>query len=657
MITMVVPTRNRAHSLRLVAPSYYAQEKVTEIIFVIDAGADCTEAVIAEIARQHPLITTKIITNLNRLGASQSRNVGVQKVSNEFVLFCDDDEYLEMGYAQTCLRILLDRGAAAVSGRRVYMLDGETPEAALHRFGDGFRRGKPFRFTLCEYVNGAIFRGEIDVPFTNAIILTHLRLLLDFPFDPYYARGNGYREETDYQMNLFCRGYRILVTNNTHSIHLSAAQIRTGGQRTSHWSRVFWSVWYTGYFHRKYYASYAARVALRTPLWLALGMYFIFAIYREFLRPIAHRTALSILQRRHARAARLPSTNNHSPEPRYNRCDLIDEPVSPIRAGRTATRSAQADVIILSWNRPDDTIAAIASAVSQEGVDSRVLILDQGSDPPNIERLEAFVQRLPGVALKKLEHNSGVAGGRNLATAMGSAQYVIALDSDAIFADRHMLARAVTHLDANPGVCAIGFRIRNYFTGEDDETSWDYPGQHSAEEAFLTTRFVGAGHAIRRSIFEAVGGYDDRLFFCLEEVDLCYRMINLGYRIEYCPTVTVLHKISPKHRINWDTGRYFYTVRNALYSSYKFGTPTSQLLASAFAFLARGIYNRVPGAAARGLGAAVSMCFSYSRSAENKSYYRLTESCWQYILSCEPLRNEGIFTKIRRQFTKLPGKV
>ena len=32
-----------------------------------------------------------------------------------------------------------------------------------------------------------------------------------------------------------------------------------------------------------------------------------------------------------------------------------------------------------------------------------------------------------------------------------------------------------------------------------------------------TTRFVGAGHAIRRSTFEAVGGYDERLMFCGEE--------------------------------------------------------------------------------------------------------------------------------------------
>ncbi len=54
MITLIVPTRNRAHTLRLVAPSYFAQEDVSELIFVSDAGDDDTPAVIAEIARQFP---------------------------------------------------------------------------------------------------------------------------------------------------------------------------------------------------------------------------------------------------------------------------------------------------------------------------------------------------------------------------------------------------------------------------------------------------------------------------------------------------------------------------------------------------------------------------------------------------------------------------
>jgi glycosyltransferase involved in cell wall biosynthesis len=299
MITMVIPTRDRAHTLRLVAPSYFQQEGVSEIIFVIDAASDDTHTMVDGLAREFSDVSVKIVTNSARVGASQSRNLGVAEASNDFILFCDDDEYLESGYAQTCLRKLLQTGSAAVSGRRVYMLGDETPGDAVRRFGNGLRRSKPFRAVLCEYVNGATFDGDIELPVTNAIILTRRDLLRRFPFDAHYARGNGYREETDYQMNLFVHGYRVLVTNDVHSIHLTPTQIGGGGQSVPRWSRVYWSVHYTRYFYTKYYHLYSAQMGLRTPRSLALGAFAVFAVYRTYLRPTLHGAAMRLLRHRH----------------------------------------------------------------------------------------------------------------------------------------------------------------------------------------------------------------------------------------------------------------------------------------------------------------------------------------------------------------------
>lgn len=634
MITMVIPTRDRAHTLRRVAPSYFLQEGVSEIIFVIDAGTDDTASVIDAIACRFPHVHTRILRNPVRVGASQSRNIGVAEATNDFILFCDDDEHLEPGYARVCLRKLLETGSAAVSGRRVYMLDGEAPDDAIRRFGNGMRRTKPFRKALCEYVNGASFDGDIELPFTNAIILTRRELLLRFPFDPHYARGNGYREETDFQMNLFVHGYRIVVTNDVHSMHLSPAQVRHGGQAVARWRRIYWSLHYTRYFYRKYYAAYAPRVGLRLPRTLALVAFAGFAVYREYLRPALYRPAMRVLRRRRRTSPPVPARRMTVPS---------SEP------------PCDADVIILSWNRPDDVLAAIASALEQTGVSRRVLVVDQGSEPQHVDAIERFIGDRPEVRLRRLPRNIGVAGGRNIATAMGAGRYVVALDSDAVFADRYALARAVEHLDAHPDLAAIGFRIENYFTAQDDASSWDYPGRHPAEQ-FFTTRFIGAGHAIRRAAFEAAGGYDERLFFCQEELDLCYRMLNLGYRVEYFPAVKVRHKVSPDHRVAWERGRYFFTVRNALYTSYKFGVPPARLGVAALAFLARGAFNGVAGSALRGIGAAIPLCLAYSRSAEDKALYRLSRDTRRYIDDCEPWRREPVTAKLRRQFTRLPNK-
>lgn len=314
------------------------------------------------------------------------------------------------------------------------------------------------------------------------------------------------------------------------------------------------------------------------------------------------------------------------------------------------------DVIILSWNRVDDTIAAIASADAQEGVVKRIHIVDQGSDAYNIGRLKAFLEHVPCADLKVLEANSGVAGGRNIATAMGTAPYIVALDNDAVFSDPHMLARAVTYMDEHPLLCAIGFRITNYFTGENDHTSWDYPGGCAPDQGFSTTRFIGAGHAIRRQIFEAVDGYDARLFFCGEELDLCYRMLNTGLRIEYVPQVEILHKVSPQHRVFWGRGRFFFTVRNNLYTSYKFGVGLPRLLVAAGAFIIRGARNHIGWDTLRAIRAAAAMCLVFRQSAEDKRLYRLSWETQKYIEICEPQRKESPLKKIFRQFQALPSQ-
>lgn len=312
------------------------------------------------------------------------------------------------------------------------------------------------------------------------------------------------------------------------------------------------------------------------------------------------------------------------------------------------------DVIILSWNRVADTLAAIESAALQKGVEQHICIVDQGSSPDCIAQLDELVAKLPRARLRKLAGNSGVAGGRNLATAMGEAPYVVALDSDAVFEDENTLARAVAHLQADPTLCAIGFRIRNFFTRDNDQTSWDYAGHGSPERGFAATRFIGAGHALRRAAFEAVGGYDERLFFCGEELDLCYRMLNLGMRIEYCPDVAVLHKVSPQHRVYWDRGRFFYTVRNALYTLYKFGEPRSRRLVAAVAFLIKGARNGMVGQALRAICASVRMSRAFADSAQDKRHYRLSATAREYIARCEISRREGVATKFRRLLVPLP---
>ena len=45
----------------------------------------------------------------------------------------------------------------------------------------------------------------------------------------------------------------------------------------------------------------------------------------------------------------------------------------------------------------------------------------------------------------------------------------------------------------------------------------------------------------RRKVYEALGGLDEDFFAHMEEIDLCWRMKNAGYKIMYCPDSIVYH--------------------------------------------------------------------------------------------------------------------
>jgi GT2 family glycosyltransferase len=321
-----------------------------------------------------------------------------------------------------------------------------------------------------------------------------------------------------------------------------------------------------------------------------------------------------------------------------------------------AVPAADVDVVILSWNRVDDTVAAINSAANQKGLRVNVLVVDQGSELQSLETLRSSVRSLDNVYVEELGQNLGVAGGRNRATAMGSSPYVVALDSDAVFADDEVLSRVVREFDARPTLGAMAFRITNYFTHKNDGTSWDYAAGCAPDNRFSCSRFVGAGHAIRREVFEAVGGYDDRLFFCGEELDLCYRILNRGSDIEYMPEAEILHKVSPEHRVFWKRGRYYFTVRNNLYSSFKFGVSWPRLALAAAAFTVRGGFNGVGLEAVRGIRDAIQMGMQFDRRAPGNRSYRIEHSTWRKIRELEPWREQRWGSKLLRQFRHLPNQ-
>ncbi len=268
-----------------------------------------------------------------------------------------------------------------------------------------------------------------------------------------------------------------------------------------------------------------------------------------------------------------------------------------------------ADIVILALDRPEETVAAIRSALAQTGVTRHVTVLDQGSMAENLVCLEMAVAGRPDATLLRSDRNLGVAEGRNQASAFGHGRAIVGLDNDAIFAASDTLARLVAALDRTPNLGAVACRILNDSTGKDDLTSWGYPRAllPHAGERFMTTTFVGAGHAIRREAWHAAGGYDPALFFCWEEYDFCLRAIALGWRVQYRGDLVVRHKIAAERRVGWSGDRWFYFVRNRVFIGRKYGAGWGELVPRMGGYLLKGALNGLAVKTIRALVAAVGM--------------------------------------------------
>ncbi len=300
----------------------------------------------------------------------------------------------------------------------------------------------------------------------------------------------------------------------------------------------------------------------------------------------------------------------------------------PPRAGYDA------DIVILSLDRLDDTLAAIASAQAQRGLSHHIFVLDQGSRPEGLAALARVIDGRAETTLVQLDRNRGVAGGRAFGAGLGSGRFLAALDNDASFADAFTLAAAIAALEADPRLGALGLRIVVHATGADDLLSWGYPAALVARAggSFETATFVGAGHVIRRAAWEDSGGYTEALFFCWEELDFCLQIIDRGWRVRYRGDIVVRHRISQEARVDWAGRRWVQFVRNRLWIERAWHGTGLRFWARACGYLVKGGRNGLWRPSLAGLAAALGARGIKRRgpqAAFARDYLRATDGAYR----------------------------
>lgn len=168
---------------------------------------------------------------------------------------------------------------------------------------------------------------------------------------------------------------------------------------------------------------------------------------------------------------------------------------------------------------------------------------------------------------------------RNLGARSGQYPYLVFIDSDCFASDAflvaHLRALATTHTATGHPIGAVAgptvmlgeppnwtWRVADFSTIHNAPNLW--PREH--REVFWAAT---ANLALRRTVFEEVGGFDEATFTVVggEDVDLCMRLRELGYTIACAPEALVHHARMHVRRLSRIVGKLYTYGRSSVYNA------------------------------------------------------------------------------------------
>ncbi|WP_192821164.1 glycosyltransferase family 2 protein [Rufibacter sp. LB8] len=214
-------------------------------------------------------------------------------------------------------------------------------------------------------------------------------------------------------------------------------------------------------------------------------------------------------------------------------------------------------VVILNWNGRR-WLEQFLPGVLEHSPEAEVIVADNASSDDSV----AFLQEhFPSVKTIALHENFGFCEGYNQALAQVQTDYYVLLNSD-VEVTKGWLTPMLKLLEENPTIAACqpkikAFHQRSHFEyagaaggyldaqgypfcrGRIFDTLEEDKGQYDdVRQVFWAT---GACLFIRSKAFWQAGGLDKEFFAHMEEIDLCWRLQNLGYQVFYHGKSTVYH--------------------------------------------------------------------------------------------------------------------
>lgn len=220
------------------------------------------------------------------------------------------------------------------------------------------------------------------------------------------------------------------------------------------------------------------------------------------------------------------------------------------------------DVVLVSYRCPK-LVRECLTALYQHAprTSMQTYVVDNASGDGTLELVRS---EFPEARAIDAGQNAGFARATNLGIRAGDGDYVLTLNPDTRVTEG-ALDRLVAVLEERPDVAAAGPKLELPDGSVDHASARAFPtilgtlGHFSGlarrtrvpaglalyrsvpVEAGPVDLVCGACMLLRRSALDEVGAFDERYWMYMEDIDLCYRLAQAGWKTRYEPEARVLH--------------------------------------------------------------------------------------------------------------------
>jgi GT2 family glycosyltransferase len=253
---------------------------------------------------------------------------------------------------------------------------------------------------------------------------------------------------------------------------------------------------------------------------------------------------------------------------------------------------AKVSIAILNFNGENYLRQFLPSVVANSD-GHEVIVIDNASLDNSRDLLK---NEFPSVRTICLEQNLGFSGGYNEGFKQIDSEFVVLLNSD-IEVTANWLDPIIAFMENDSAIAACQPKILDYnkkshfeYAGasggfidilgypfcrgrlfqnlEEDKGQYD-----NSQDVFWAS---GACLIVRKAVYEKVGGLEEGFFAHMEEIDLCWRFWNNGYRVAVCPEGSVYH-VGGGTLANGHPKKTYLNFRNGLFLILK-NEPINNLL-------------------------------------------------------------------------------